>query len=227
VEDLLRRRVLVVHGAIVVVILVGMATALGALRTATTRAERARRIDEALVVLHGLRADAREMGLSARRYIILGGDHKERLRIQAIVAAMHAARAKVGPQSALPKHQELDAALDEYTASLSNAIEIAEPDTIARLSHFEDELVRVRAPLSSVFDDIVSRERTARQSLRSADRLIPAAQWAVLAAGVIGIVSAIMAAAFVLRTRRTVIGMRTAAAPASQPPAGDEPAVLH
>jgi hypothetical protein len=210
------------HGAIVVVIIVGVAAALGALRTAAHQADEARRIDTELVVLHGLRADTREMALSARRYI-LGGDRKEALRIQAIVAAMRAARAQVGPHSGLPKRQELEAALDEYIASLSNAIEIAEVDTIARLSHFEDELVRVRAPLSSVFDDIVSRERTARASLRSVDRLIPVAQWAVLAAGFIGILSALSAAAFVLRTPRSVT--RTPP-PGPQPPSGDEPAVL-
>jgi hypothetical protein len=164
------------------------------------------------------------MGLSARRYI-LGGDRKEELRIQAIVAAMYAARAHVGPQTGLPKRADLEAALDEYVASLSNAIEIEEPDTVARLSHFEDELVRVRARLSLVFDDIVSRERTARQSLRSVDRLIPAAQWAVLGAGVIGILSALLAAAFVLRTRRTMVGM-PASASGPMPPARDEPAVL-
>jgi hypothetical protein len=224
VERHFRRRILLGHGVIVVVILVGVAAALGALRTATGQASEARRIDAELATLHGLRADAREMGQSARRFI-LGGDRQEKLRIQAIVAAMHAARAQVGPEAGFPKRQELETALDEYIASLSNAIEIAEPDTVARLSHFEDELVRVRAPLSMVFDDIVSRERTARQSLRSDDRLIPAAQWAVLAAGVIGIVAALLAAAFVLRTRQISVAGRLAS---SDVPgvAGDEPAVL-
>jgi signal transduction histidine kinase len=187
VDPTFRKRLVLSHVAVVVVIVLMTGTAVVALRSTQLQVEEARRIDHRLGLLYHLRGDARELATSARRYI-LGGDLKEQQRVLAIVHEMKAEREQLAARSTLAKGGLLEADLDEYIASLVHAMSFDDDDPIVRLSRFEDELARIRAPLSLTFDDIMARERTRREALRSAQTLARGAQWAVLLAGLLGTV---------------------------------------
>lgn len=211
------RRLVAAHVAVMLVIALAGTTAIVALRGTTRRVTEASEIDQQLALLHHLRADARELGLSARRFVLIG-DLKEKLRIQAIEADMAARRHKVGPHTELTNADVLDRALDDYIAALDKVLEVSSEDTIQRLEHFESQLVKIRAPLTMAFDDVISRERAARVDLRSADRLVTIAQWAVGIACGLGLVLAFGAS---IALRRETRPMYTSAASGSS--RGDSP----
>jgi len=203
------------------VIALAAATALVALRATEQQVRDTRQIDHRLTVLHQLRADTRELGLSARRYI-LSGDRKERLRIQAIVAATYPTRLKIRSGSKASSVSQLDLAIDEYAASLSNALEISEEDPMLRLSHFEDELARIRAPLSMAFDEAISRDRAKRKTVGTPRPFTSMAQSMILLAAALGVGLALAVLVLVLRrlAERNPPGPseRPDIAPTSSPP---------
>jgi hypothetical protein len=225
VHQLPFRRLVAAQIAVMVVIALAGTTAIVALRGTTRRVIEARQIDHQLVLLHRLRADARELGLSARRFILIG-DLKEKLRIQAIEADMAARRHEVIPLSTLTNADVLDRALDDYIASLDKVLEVSSDDTVQRLQHFETELVRIRAPLAMAFEDVISRERAARGDLRSADRLVTIAQWAVGAACGLGLLLSLGASIALRRRARPIYAAAALAAPRGDPPQ-DHPSLLH
>jgi signal transduction histidine kinase len=199
------RRLLLANGAVLVVITLVAVTALAALRSTGQQLEQARQIDHRLMLLDRLRNDSRELGLSARRYM-LTGDLKEQQRVLAIVHEMKKQRAELDARTSLAKGGELEADLDEYIASLTNAMSFDDDDPIARLSRFEDALERARNPLSLTFGAIMSRERERREDLRSAHSLARGAQWAVLIASALGALLLIGGSLSVLRQLRSVSG---------------------
>lgn len=219
------RRLVAAHIAVMVVIALAGTTAIVALRGTSRRVTEAREIDRQLVVLDRLRADARELGLSARRFVLIG-DLKEKLRIQAIEADMAARRHEVGPLSTLTNADVLDRALDDYIAALDKVIESNTDDTVQRLEHFERELVRIRAPLAMAFDDVISRERATRSDLRAADRLVTIAQWAIGLACGLGLVLSIGASIALRRRSRPTLSASAIAAPRGDSPR-DQPSLLH
>jgi hypothetical protein len=225
VDQQLIRRLVIAHVAAIFAIGLAGATAIIALRGTTERVAQARTIDDRLAMLDRLRADTRELGLSARRFI-LSGDLKEKLRIQAIEADMVSRRALFGPRSPLTNGDVLAATLDDYIASLDTAIGVTNDDTVQRLEQFESQLVRIRAPLSSAFDDVISRERAARANLRSADRLVTIAQWAIGVACGLGLALALGALIAMRRRPPTRPALLGVAAVPSAPP-GDRPSLLH
>lgn len=193
-----RRRLVLVHVSLVLVIALGAATALLALRSTHEQATQSREIDHRLALLDHLRAETRELALSARRFV-LSGDLKEQQRVLAIVHEMKAERDKLQARATLAKGAVLEADLEEYVAALMHAMTVDDEDALARLARFEDELARIRNPLVMTFDEIVSHEQSRRDALRSAQTLARGAQWAVLIASILGIVLAIGAVMVVLR----------------------------
>jgi signal transduction histidine kinase len=198
---------ILVHVSLVVVIGLSAATAVIALRSTREQAARSREIDHRVALLDGLRAQTRELALSARRYV-LGGDMMEQQRVIAIVHAMKADREKLHARDTLAKGAILEADLEEYIAALDDAMSVDDDDAVTRLAQFEDQLVKIRGPLAMTFDDIISSERARRDTLRSAQTLATGAQWAVLIASVLGALLVIDAARVGLR-RVDRSGMQT------------------
>ena len=194
----MHKRLALATSAIVVVIVLVAATAIAALRTTEGRVNEAREIDRRLATIDQLRNETRDMALSARRKI-LSGDLKEQQRVLAIIQNIRIERTKLNPRASLVKGAELEAQLDEYAASLVHAMSFDDDNAVARLSRFEDELARIRAPLSLAFDDIISRERSRREELRSAESLARAARWAVLVASVLSLLLVVTTARSVVR----------------------------
>lgn len=196
-----RKRLVVVHVAIALVIALSAATAVLALRTTRDQAARSKEIDERIALLDRLRAETRELAHSARRYL-LTGDGKEHQRVLAIVHAMKKHRDQLQARATLAKGAVLEADLEEYIAALINATSTEDgekDDAIVRLARFEERLMRIRNPLAMTFDEIVTQERASREALRSAQSLARGAQWAVLVASILGVVLAIGALFAVLR----------------------------
>lgn len=206
-----RKRFLLANTTVLVV-LVGMAaTAILALRTTTDQVEQARQIDHRLARIDQLRASTRELGLSARRYI-LSGDQKEQQRVLAIVQDMRRAREGLAARSTLQNGAMLEADLEEFIAASMNAMSIEDVDPVGRLSKFEDELARIRAPISATFDDVIAKERARRESLRSASSIAHIAQIGVgIAAGI----ALLLIVGFVIPAVRTssILANRDEAAP--------------
>lgn len=171
--------------AVIVVIALMAATAIVALRSTRHQLDLSREIDHRLAIVDHLRSETRALALSARRFI-LSGDLKEQQRVLSIVYAMKGEREQLDARRTLDKGAILEADLEEYIAALKHAMSFDDDDPIVRLSRFEDELVRIRSPLSSTFDEIISRERAKGDALRSAQTLARSAQWAVLLAGILG-----------------------------------------
>lgn len=176
-------------------------TAVMSLRSTRHQLDEARQIDRRLALIDRLRTETRELGLSARRYM-LGGDLKEQQRVLAIVHDMKREREVLNARASLAKGAILEADLDEFIAALTNAMTFDDEEPIVRLSRFEDELARIRSPLAMTFDEIVSRERARRQDLRSAHSFARIAQWAVGIAGLLGAVLIGIGTITVLRRSR-------------------------
>jgi hypothetical protein len=201
------------------VVLVAMAaTAVLALRTTQDNVEQARLIDHRLARVDQLRGATRELGLSARRYI-LSGDQKEQQRVLAIVQDMRRVRVELAPRSTLQRGAMLEADLEEFNAALLAAMSIEDVDPIGRLSKFEDELVRIRAPIASTFDEVVAKERARRESLRSASTVARVAQIGV---GIAAAVAALLVIAVVIPAGRRTVPRRAA----REEPVPTEPSVL-
>lgn len=182
-----RTRFLLVIATVIGVIALMTATSVLALRTTKHQLEEAKRIDHRLIAIDRLRAQARELGLSARRFV-LTGDQKEQQRVLAIIHDMNRHRKQLGLRAAVEKGGVLEADLDEYIAALVNTMSFDDDDPIVKISHFEDELARIRAPIQMTFDEVVAGEHERRESLRSARTIARAAQWGLGAAGALTIV---------------------------------------
>src|SRR5688572_24687404 len=141
------------HASIVLVIVLGAATAIVGLQFTRHQADQARTIDDRLAMLEQLRGNARELAASARRYV-LGGDVKEQQRVIAISDDMRKLRMRLDARIHLVKGAVLEADLAEYTAALYSIMGARDSDPIVRLERFEDELVRIRAPLVNTFDEV-------------------------------------------------------------------------
>lgn len=195
------------------VIALAAATALVALRATEQQVRDTRQIDHRLTVLHDLRADTRELGLSARRYI-LSGDRKERLRIQAIVAATYPERQKIRTGSQI---SEVERAIDEYAAALSNVLEINDENPILRLSRFEDELARIRGPLSMAFDEALSRDRARQHAVGTPRPFTSLARSMIMLAAALGVGLALAVLVLVLRRLAERGAPRSSVLPESDP----------
>ncbi len=196
------KRFLLANTTVLVVLAAMAATAILALRTTTDQAEQARQIDHRLARVDQLRRETRELGFSARRYI-LSGDQKEQQRVLAIVQDMRRVRESLAARTTLQNGAVFEADLEEFIAAIMNAMSIEDVDPIGRLSKFEDELVRIRAPMSATFDDVVAKERARRESLRSASSIAHIAQIGVgIAAGI----AALLILGFVIPAVRKASG---------------------
>jgi signal transduction histidine kinase len=187
VERSFRNRLVLANAAIVVVIALMAATAILALRSTREQLDASRQLDQRLAIIDHLRSSTRALALSARRFM-LSGDLKEQQRVFAIVHEMKGERERLDARRTLDKGAILEADIAEYVAALTHAMSFDDDDPIVRFSRFEDELVRIRGPLASTFDEIISRERAKGDALRSAQTLAHGAQWAVLIASILGIV---------------------------------------
>jgi signal transduction histidine kinase len=196
-----RRRFVFANVAVLLIIGLGAATAIVALDWTTAQLDEARAIDHRLIMIDRMRAETRELGLAARRYVMVG-DLQEQQRALAIVHDIKAQRDRLAARATLANGALLEAELDEFIASLNHAMGFDDADPIVRLSKFEDELARIRGPLALQFDDVVSRERARRESLRSTLSLARYAQWAISIASLLGAVLVVGTGAGVLRRTR-------------------------
>ncbi|HEU0030319.1 MAG TPA: HAMP domain-containing sensor histidine kinase [Kofleriaceae bacterium] len=146
-------RLIAACSAIALVIVLGTTAAFVALRSMVRHAERGVATSQRLVTIEQLRADARELARSARRYLI-SGDGKERQRVFAIERQMKLDGAQIRSDE-----PALDRALDRYTSAVVRAFENPSGDTARALARFEDELARARAPLAEVFETVVGEQQ--------------------------------------------------------------------
>ncbi|HSD86419.1 MAG TPA: hypothetical protein VLB44_02855 [Kofleriaceae bacterium] len=150
----------------------------------------ARQIDRQVALLDRLREQTRDLGLSARRYMItLDLQHKQ--HFLAVADDLKNARKVLDARHLISGGPVLEADLDAYISGLTFQISDYEEDPVARLNRFEDKLVGVRAPLASVFDEMIARLRARREKLRSTQSLALGAQWTVGIAGLLGILIAV------------------------------------
>jgi CHASE3 domain sensor protein len=196
----LGNRILIGHASIALVIVLSAVTALVALGSTVRRAERTREIEARLTLLRDLRADARELAASARRYL-LSGNAQDRQRVFAIDAELRSERDALRAQSSYPPGWVAD--LDEYSATLTTAMSRT-ADDVATIAHFEDELLRVHNALDLALDSIVARERAHLDKLQSSTTLARRAQWALAVVSALGLALVVLTglAAFRLLVRR-------------------------
>lgn len=196
----LGNRILIGHASIALVIVLGAVTALVALESTIRRAERTREIEARLTLVRELRADARELARSARRYL-LSGNSQDRQRVFAIDEDLRAKRDALRSRSTYSPGWVAD--LDEYSATLTTAMSRT-TDDIATIAHFEDELLRVRNALDSALDSIVAGERARRTTLQASTTLARRAQWVLALVSTLGLALVVITGvgAFRLLARR-------------------------
>jgi signal transduction histidine kinase len=181
VEQTFRKRLWLGHASIVLVIVLSTATALVALRATIRQTERTSEIDHRIVLIDQLRANARELARSTRRFL-LTGDLEEQQRVLAIEAEMNQDRTRVAK-----REQALDDGLDNYIGAVVSGLGNDRTDPGAALARFEDDLIRARGPLSLAFDNMIARERAQLEASRSSQRLARGAQWALVIAAALGV----------------------------------------
>lgn len=181
-EQTFRKRLLLGHVSIVLVIVLSAATALVALRSTIHQAERRSQVERRIARIEQLRAEARELGRSARRFL-LTGDFKEQQRVLAIQSEMDRERKLVAT-----REHALDYGLDKYVGTVIDSLSSDHAEPSMALTRFEDDLIRVRGPLSVAFDAIVARERAALDASRLSQRVAISAQWALMIAAALGVV---------------------------------------
>jgi signal transduction histidine kinase len=101
----------------------------------------------------------------------------------AITHEINEVRALLGARFTIENGAILEADIEEFVAALDNAMSIEDDDPVARISRFEDEVARIRAPLTMTFDDVVAQERANRESLLSAHAIARFGQIGVVVAG--------------------------------------------
>lgn len=193
VEQTFGKRLVLGHVSMIAVILLSTTTAFIALRSMTHQTERTSETDKRLTEIDQLRTNARELARSTRRYL-LTGDGKEQQRVRETEAAMNKDREHLGP--------EFENRLDDYVATVVRTLTSERADPGAALARFEDDLVRVRGPLSVMFEQIVSRERAQLDAAQSSQRLARTAQWALAIAAALSVLVTIGSILVVLRALR-------------------------
>ncbi|NVB81657.1 MAG: hypothetical protein HOV81_24900 [Kofleriaceae bacterium] len=191
----LGNRLLIGHCSIALVIVLSAVTALVALGSTIRRAERTREIEARLALVRELRADARELAQSARRFL-LSGNSQDRQRVFAIDAELRRERDALRARSSYPAGWVAD--LAEYSATLTTAMSRA-TDDIETVAHFEDELMRVRNALEVTLDGIVAGERAKLGDLQSSTAFVRRAQWALAGASLLGLVLVVVMGVYVFR----------------------------
>jgi len=205
VTPYLRKRLVLGTSTIVLVILLSAVTAFVALRSTRNQLRQSRDIDHRLALLDRLRGQTRELGLSTRRYMI-SLDLKEKLRVTAIADEMKRDREALDARHTIAMGPVLEADIDQYVVALLALMSDYEDEPIARLMHFEDELVRIHAPLSTTFDAIIAVQRSRRDELRSAQTLARGAQWTVSIASLLGVLLVIGGCVTLLRATTRSVG---------------------
>jgi signal transduction histidine kinase len=199
VDRNLIKRLVLGHAGIALVIAVGTVTAVLALRAGIRQNDRASEIDRRLVMVDHLRADAREIARSARRYL-LTGDGKEQQRVFALEKELDDERTRLGPSA-----REIERVLDNYVSSVVRSMTADRTNAAAALADFENQLMLARSPLVDAFDQLVSRERAERRAARTSHQLARGAQWALAIAACLGLLLTVSCALFVLRLVRSIV----------------------
>jgi signal transduction histidine kinase len=189
----MRHRLLVGHICIALVICIGAATSVVALRWTAQQSARSQRIDEKLTVLDRLRLDLRELSIAVRGHV-LQNDVPHQQRVFDVLQRIAAEREELQARATLRDGGPLEADIEDYVAALLSVMAHETPDPMARIVHFEEELARVRTPLSSRFDAVLRTERAQRDSARQIQTLAMRAQWAVVIASILGIVLVVVMA---------------------------------
>ncbi len=217
----LRNRFVVGHVAIAIVIALSAATALVALGSTVERAEQTSEIDQRLAAIRDLRADARTLALSARRYL-LSNKAEDRDRVFAANDRLSRARDVLRARSTYSPGWLAD--LSEYSATLLTAMS-RNTDDLATVAHFEDELQRVRGALELSLDVIVRRERAQLANQHSSVTLARRAQWALVIASVLGLALVIILAVSTVRLS-TRVSIRSVATDEPAATTSVEPTLL-
>lgn len=214
----MRHRLLVGHICIALVILIGAATSVIALRWTAHQAERSQRIDDRLARLDRLRADLRELAIAIRAHV-LQADVPHQQRVFDILQRIAAEREELQARVTLPDGGPLEADIEDYVAGLLTVISRETPDAMTRVVEFEEEFTRVRAQLVSRFDTVLRTQRAQRESALRIQALALRAQWGVLIASGLGIALVIVMA----RQPRTI---PTTPAPVVDEASRSEPTLL-
>jgi CHASE3 domain sensor protein len=189
----MRHRLLLGHICIALVICIGAATSVVALRWTAKQSERSQRIDERLAVLDRLRTDLRELSIAVRGHV-LQSDVAHQQRVFDVLQRIAAEREELQARTTLHDGGPLEADIEDYVAALLTVMARESPDPMARIVHFEEEFTRVRAQLVGRFTTVLKTERAQRESARRIQTLALRAQWAVVVASVLGIVLVVLMA---------------------------------
>jgi len=230
VERTVQKRLIVGQAAILLVLAAAVTTAILALRSMEQHTAQATEIHARLAHLNQLRADARELARSARRYV-LTRDPQDRQRVFAIETRVDKDRELLRDGTTRESARELEHGLDAYVSVVIRAMSESADNLAPTLARFEDDLVRARSSVGSAFDELILHERSRLHSAESSRRLVRGARWALLIAGalggllVVGVTFSVtrLVAGHRARTRRTEADAeRVAAARKELLAAGDE-----
>jgi len=189
----MRHRLLLGHICIALVICIGAATSVIALRWTANQSARSQRIDERLAVLDRLRTDLRELSIAVRGHV-LQSDVAHQQRVFDVLQRIAAEREELQARTTIHDGGPLEADIEDYVAALLTVMARESSDPMARIVHFEEEFTRVRAQLVGRFATVLTTERAQRESARRIQTLAVRAQWAVVVASILGIVLVVVMA---------------------------------
>lgn len=194
-ERALVRQLVIVHVAIALVVLLGTATAVLALRSSVERTGAVATIDAHIRDLADIQRDTRDVARAGRRYM-LEGDSAARHDVDTLGSELRRAAQRMREQ-----WPTVADSVEQLAATVSSGVAHDRSDVVGALVQYEDELRRARAVLTEAVDGAVAREIAVRTSHQRAARLARGAQILL----VIAALTALMLLALVLRSVRRAL----------------------
>lgn len=192
-EKSFRRRLFTAQGAIVLIVVLGVATGVAALRYIVGRHRHAHDALALSDTIHRVELSTQRLA-RATRHRILDRNTVDRTRIAELTAQLALARSQLNAtaRDSGVDVSVLDSRLDDY-AMVVQRIDAARPDPDRdSLLRVDDELTDVRRALSELGDRIAhDTSRDAATDFERAERVAGRARWTLLFIGVLAIVLAV------------------------------------
>lgn len=189
----MRHRLIAGHACIALILAIGAATSVIALRSTARESERVQHVNNRLAGIDGLRTELRELGIAVRAHV-LNGDVATQQHVFDVLQRIASSREQLRARETLANGGAFEADIDDYVAALLTVMSHEASDPMARIVEFEEVLTRVRSQLDKRLSGVVHTERSRRDSARSVQTLTLRAQWTIIVASALGIVLVIIMA---------------------------------